>query len=64
MSELLPCPFCGGEVVEELPLWNMAHARCTGCHIIWGTCGSKYEGRYTKWNTRYSDKPVQAEEAT
>jgi len=52
VSNLLPCPFCGGKVVEEKPHWNMANAKCTKCNNEWGHCGSKYEGRFDKWNKR------------
>ena len=54
MSEdkLIPCPFCGGEVLESNPSWNTAQAQCRSCGETWGTCGAKFEGRYEKWNTR------------
>ena len=52
VNNLLPCPFCGGEVVEENPQWNMANAKCTSCDEKWGHCGSKYGGRFDKWNVR------------
>lgn len=52
LSNLLPCPFCGGDVVEEKAQWNTAQALCTDCNEVWGTCGSKYEGRFEKWNVR------------
>lgn len=52
MEELKPCPFCGGDVVEASISWNISSAECTYCNSSWGRCGSKYEGRYDKWNTR------------
>lgn len=52
VNNLLPCPFCGGEVKEEKPRWNIAHAKCTKCGEEWGHCGSKYKGRFGKWNIR------------
>ena len=52
VSNLLPCPFCGGKVIEEKPHWNMANAKCTECNNEWGHCGSQYEGRFDKWNKR------------
>ena len=52
VSNLLPCPFCGGDVVEEKVQWNIAQALCTDCNEVWGTCGSEYEGRFDKWNVR------------
>jgi len=52
VSNLLPCPFCGGKVEEEKVQWNIAQAKCTDCEEVWGTCGSKAEGRYDKWNVR------------
>ncbi len=51
-SNLLPCPFCGGEVEDEVVQWNISQAKCTECDETWGTCGSKYEGRFNKWNVR------------
>jgi len=52
VSNLLPCPFCGGDVVEKKVQWNISQALCTDCNEVWGTCGSKYEGRFDKWNVR------------
>ena len=52
VSDLLPCPFCGGYVVEKKVQWNISQALCTNCNEVWGTCGSKYEGRFDKWNIR------------
>jgi len=52
ISNLLPCPFCGGEVKEEKLNWNIANAKCTKCGEKWGYCGSRYEGRFDKWNAR------------
>jgi len=52
VSNLLPCPFCGGKVEEDVVQWNIAQAKCTECGETWGTCGSKYEGRFEKWNFR------------
>jgi len=54
--KLLPCPFCGGKVVEDVIQWNIAQAKCTECYESWGTCGTKYEGRFEKWNARANEK--------
>ena len=51
-TNILPCPICGGEVIEGNLSWNMAHAECTKCSATWGHCGSKFEGRFDKWNQR------------
>ena len=52
LNVLLCCPFCGSKVVEELVNWNLAQAKCSGCKESWGTCGSRFDGRYDKWNKR------------
>lgn len=49
MSELLPCPFCGGEA-EEYAIAGCGMIRC-------GNCGASIGGTFTKdateaWNTR------------
>ncbi len=39
----------------ENPHWNMANATCEDCSATWGHCGSKYEGRYKKFNERVNN---------
>ena len=65
--KLLPCPFCGGEVKEVKPAFNIeeliyfrsiAHAKCEGCEEEWGHCGSLYEFRFEKWNRRYDKNAI------
>jgi hypothetical protein len=52
VGNLLPCPFCGGKVEEEKVQWNISQAKCSKCDEAWGACGSKYKGRFEKWNVR------------
>ncbi len=53
IEKLKPCPFCGGEVKEMNPSWNLANAKCNDCDAEWGYCGAKFDGRYKKFNKRY-----------
>ena len=55
-QELLPCPFCGGEVKSVY--CSCAHeVRCKPCDLIFPIhgCENKME-LAKKWNTRWADK--------
>ena len=56
MSELLPCPFCGGEAetCHVTQLWeprNSYWAKCKNCHIS-GTHHNTEAEAIAAWNTR------------
>ena len=56
MSELLPCPFCGGEAetCHVTQLWeprNTYWAKCKNCHIS-GTHHKTEAEAIAAWNTR------------
>lgn len=50
MSELLPCPFCGGEAKVIEMMEGGFSAQCTNCLTIQGV--RSYERTVEKWNTR------------
>jgi transcription initiation factor TFIIIB Brf1 subunit/transcription initiation factor TFIIB len=53
MSELLGCPFCGGEV-KIIPEGDYHEIVCDDCHLTmwWHT----WEELETAWNNREGDK--------
>lgn len=61
MSELKPCPFCGGEAelnIQEIePHWMSASIICTKCYIQMVRAADTEEeaidGIKRDWNTRY-----------
>lgn len=60
MSELLPCPFCGGEAVFQL-FDTTCNVECTSCYI--GTrfvCRDDYKQAINAWNTRTAEKKLTA----
>lgn len=53
MSELLPCPFCGSDMIEEC-------ATQTGSYYVCENCDSSC-GEDINWNTRPIEDALQAE---
>ena len=58
MSELKPCPFCGGEATFRLNCWGNYIVGCDdmSCHgwIFNDNAGYENKWKATKaWNTRY-----------
>ena len=51
MSELKPCPHCGGEAVPVTDLYFWA-VRCNGCGAECGNCKTEQEA-IDAWNTRH-----------
>ena len=51
--ELLPCPFCGGDATNQIPVQEMC-ITCHTCEIdVWGD-GSGIESAIAAWNRRSS----------
>lgn len=53
MTELKPCPFCGGKPVEHYPCGTAYGIECESCHI--GTAYvrlSDYQQSVDAWNRR------------
>lgn len=56
MSELLPCPFCGGVAVVGIVDGDMADATCVYCHVhLYQFNG--VQGATHGWNRRYPVYP-------
>lgn len=62
MSELLPCPFCGGEG-KIVKLTHGYLPRCTKCMISLPTARDR-EKAVESWNTRYKESTVYDKEET
>ena len=50
MSELLPCPFCGGKAVH-MGMWSAQYVSCADCFVATAFCETKREARDI-WNRR------------
>lgn len=53
MSELKPCPFCGGEDnLHTCNTYNHHHVQCSNCGARGSRCGTTAEA-VEAWNTRH-----------
>ena len=56
MSELKPCPFCGGK-----PIYSQSKVRDRIMHAVDCDCGASYFGEdWHKWNTRKPHPAIKA----
>ena len=51
MTNLLPCPFCGGEARHVEPFWRHNEVRCTACGAETDTYDTMNEA-IAAWNCR------------
>ena len=56
MSELLPCPFCGGKA-EVMTSAGISTVCCSGCQTMIGMYPS-VQKTTEAWNTRYKETAV------
>lgn len=56
MSDLLPCPFCGGKA-EVMTSAGISTVCCGGCQTMIGMYPSDQKAREA-WNTRYKETTV------
>lgn len=52
MSELKPCPFCGGEIIYFDFMESFMTATCSECHIRFEKCCVTKEEAIESWNER------------
>lgn len=59
MSDLLPCPFCGGKTIS-FAVGETIDVICQNCSTTIPCCDTEEEA-IGRWNTRY--KPTKSEDA-
>ena len=62
MTDLKPCPFCGGEPEHETHSDGMASVHCVDCGVRSRRGVYAFDGGAEEWNTRapLPDPPVAA----